>query len=318
MSTTKILLPTNTTLTVAPELPDGVVAAHYDPREPIPVEHEDAAALVEWSTGRRVLHDAAERLTAVRWVQTLSAGADHVLRAGFGPDVVVTSGRGLHDGPVTEHTLALVLAAARRLHTLVRAQDERRWVRELGGSQPIDEPDTFRTLRDARVTVWGFGSIARRLAPLLTALGAEVTGVARSARTEDGVPVVAEADVDDLLGRTDLLVMILPGSASTRHALDARRMRLLPRHAWLVNVGRGVTVDEAALVETLESGHLGGAALDVFDTEPLPAESPLWTTRDVLITPHAAGGRPLGANDLVTANLRAFVAGEELRNVVDH
>ncbi len=311
----KILLPTGVPLDV--DLPDGVVGVPYDPREPVPAEHEDAEALVVWTNRTRDLADAARRLTRLRWVQTLAAGPDQALAAGFGPDVVVTSGRGLHDRTVAEHTLALVLAAARRLHVLVRAQDERRWEFSLGGPQPVHEPDAFRTLRDARVTVWGYGSIARTLSPLLRALGAEVTGVARSARTEDGVPVVAEADVDELLARTDVLIMILPATDATRHALDGRRMRLLPRHAWVVNVGRGATLDEAALVETLTSGHLGGAALDVFETEPLPADSPLWGCRDVVVTPHAAGGRPLGAGELVSHNVRALVAGEPLRNVVE-
>lgn len=191
----KILLPTS--IPLDPALPEGVEAVRYDPRVPVLAEHLDAEALVVWGNSTELLVDAARRLIGVRWVQTLSAGPDQVLAAGFAPEVVITSGRSLHDGPVTEHTLALVLAAARRLHLLVRAQAEHRWVRELGGRQPIDEVGTFRTLRGAKVLVWGFGSIAATLAPLLRTLGAEVTGVAREAGERHGFPVVTVDDLPD-------------------------------------------------------------------------------------------------------------------------
>ncbi len=102
----------------------------------------------------------------------------------------------------------------------------------------------------------------------------------------------------------------------TRHALDADRLARLPRHAWVVNVGRGTTVDEDALAAALEAGRLGGAALDVFATEPLPADSPLWTAPNCVVSPHAAGGRPQGAEALIAENLRRCLAGQPLRNVV--
>ncbi|NCT89405.1 phosphoglycerate dehydrogenase [Cellulomonas sp. APG4] len=311
----KILLPTS--IPLDPDLPDGVEAVRYDNREPVPDAHRDAEALVVWGNRGPELADAAARLTRLRWVQTLAAGPDQVLGAGFAPDVVVTSGRSLHDLPVTEHTLALVLAAARRLHVLGRAQAEHRWVRELGGMQPLDEVGAFRTLRDARVLVWGFGSIAATLAPLLAALGAHVTGVARTAGDRHGFPVITEDDLPAHLPSTDLLVMILPASASTHHALSRERLALLPPHAWVVNVGRGATLDTESLLEALRGGRLGGAALDVFETEPLPADSPLWDEPDVIVSPHAAGGRPLGADALIADNVRALLEGRELRNVVE-
>lgn len=183
--------------------------------------------------------------------------------------------------------------------------------------QPVDEPGTFRTLRGAKVLVWGFGSIAATLSPLLKALGAHVTGVAQSAGDRGGFPVITADDLPEHLPSTDLLIMILPASDATRHALDAERLALLPLHAWVVNVGRGSTLDTAALLDALHAEALGGAALDVFETEPLPPESPLWDEPDVILTPHAAGGRPLGADALIAHNLRALLAGEPLRNVVE-
>ncbi|MFM2475556.1 NAD(P)-dependent oxidoreductase, partial [Burkholderia cenocepacia] len=135
-------------------------------------------------------------------------------------------------------------------------------------------PGVFTTLRDARVTIWGYGSIGSTLAPHLQALGAHVTGAATRARTEGDVEVVDRDALPALLQRTDVLVMILPATDATRHALDARLLAQLPSHAWVVNVGRGATVDETALVAALEAGALGGAALDVTEVEPLPSSSP--------------------------------------------
>ena len=111
--------------------------------------------------------------------------------------------------------------------------------------------------------------------------------------------------------------MILPSLPSTQKILDAKRLSLLPRHAWLVNVGRGATVDEDALVAALRDGALAGAALDVFAAEPLPSDSPLWTLPQVIISPHAAGGRPMGAESLFEENLRRLQGGRPLRNLVE-
>jgi phosphoglycerate dehydrogenase-like enzyme len=310
----KVLLPD--TIELSPELPAGVVAAVYDARVALPDEHADAEAFVAWGNTRENLADAAQRLKSVRWVQTLAAGPDAVLRAGFAPEVLVTAGLGLHDKTVAEHTLALVLAAARRLNLLVRAQIGHRWAGELGGLQPVRDAGSFRTLREAKVLIWGFGGIAATLAPLLAALGAEVTGVARRAGVRHGLPVVTDADLPGLLPSTDVLINILPATPETAGILDASILDRLPAHAWVVNVGRGTTLDEDALLTAIRSGRLAGAALDVFDAEPLPASSGLWDEPNVIITPHAAGGRPLGASELLTENLAAFVAGTPLRNVV--
>ncbi|GAA4587537.1 phosphoglycerate dehydrogenase-like enzyme [Actinoplanes octamycinicus] len=310
----KVLLPDSVELDVT--LPAGVTGVVYRVEEPIPDEHTDAEVLVVWGNPPAPLADAARRLQRLRWVQTLAAGPDAVLQAGFDRRVVVTAGLGLHDQTVAEHTLALVLAAARRLNLLVRAQIGRRWAGELGGRQPVRDRGAFRTLRDAHVVIWGFGGIAGTLAPLLAALGARVTGVARAAGERHGFPVVTAADFPALLPTADVLISILPATAATAGALDTTVLGLLPPHAWVVNVGRGSTLDETALLAALRAGRLGGAALDVFATEPLPVDSGLWDEPNVIITPHAAGGRPVGAAGLIEENLTAFVAAEPLRNQV--
>lgn len=312
---TTVLLPTS--LPLSPALPDGVRTATYDVTRPLPEELVDAEGLVVWGNETGQLADAARRMGRLRWVQTLAAGPDSVLAAGFAPHVQVTSGRGLHDGPVAEHTLALVLAVARRLPELVRAQDAHRWAAELGGLQRLPhEGGEFRSLSGARVLIWGFGSIAARLAPLLTVLGAQVIGVASRAGQRAGYPVITPDDVPQALPGTDVLIGILPATPATRRVLGADVFARLPEHAWVVNVGRGATLDERALLAAVRAGGIAGAALDVFETEPLPADSPLWDEPRILMTPHAAGGRPVGADTLLADNIGAFVRGEPLRNVV--
>jgi phosphoglycerate dehydrogenase-like enzyme len=314
VSIVKVLYPTN--VAGRPDLPADVSLVDYDPRAPIPAEHHDADVLVSWGSTPELTRAAAQQLTRVRWVQSLAAGPDLEVAAGFGAGVVITSGRSLHDDTVAEHALTLVLAGLRGLARLIPAQARHEWRSELGGVQVEGADGRVQSLHGARVLVWGFGSIAARLAPLLTALGATVTGAARSAGERHGYPVIATDDLPAELARTDVLIMILPHAPDTRHALDATLLTALPPRAWVVNVGRGSTVDEQALVDALRAGRLAGAALDVFDTEPLPAGSPLWEAPDVIITPHSAGGRPRAHAELVAENLAALRAGRPLRNEV--
>lgn len=306
-------MPGNVPFDLSIDVP-GVEVARYVMRDPVPEEHVDADAIVTWSSPQRVMEDAARRLTKLRWVQTLNAGPDQALAAGFAPDVVISSGRSLHDATVAEHTLALVLASVRRLDRTLEAQHEHRWDRELGKEQATHEARF--TLRGARVTIWGFGSIAAVLGPLLAALGADVTGVASSAGERYGFPVVDS--IDEVAPTTDVLISLLPATDATHHALDARVLGLLPAHARFVNAGRGATVDEDALVGALRDGTIAGAALDVTETEPLPEDSPLWDAPHLILTPHVAGGRPQGAAAFVTEQLQAWLAdgADGLRNVV--
>ncbi len=296
-------------------MPSGVRTLRYTPGAPLPDGADEAEGLVVWSLDKAFLATLVA-LPKVRWVQTLAAGPDAVLAAGFPPHVVITSGRGLHDRPVAEHALALTLALVRRVPAMLAAQAGHRWAAELGGAQPLHPDGPVTTLIDARVTIWGFGSIAARLAPLFGALGARVTGIATRAGERGGFPVAAESDLADVLPGTDVLVGILPATPTTRHAIGGRALSLLPDHAFVVNVGRGATLDEAALLTALRAGRLGGAALDVFETEPLPADSPLWDEPRVLVSPHGAGGRPIGSGALVAENTRRLLAGEPLLNLV--
>lgn len=295
---------------------DGVDVVVYDPALPIPDEHVDAAGLVVWGMSNTLLADAARRLHRLEWLQLLSAGSDAALSAGFADGVAISNGRSLHDAPVAEHALALTLAAARRLHTLTRAQLGHRWAGELGGIQPEPSPGVFSTLRDANIVIWGFGSIGSTLAPHLQALGANVTGIGTRPRMEGTVEVVTTAELPAVFERTDAVIMILPSTPETAQVMDAALLAALPPHAWVINVGRGTTIDEDALIAALKTDRLGGAALDVTTVEPLPLSSELWDLPNVILTPHSAGGRPLGAASLIADNLAAHLNGAELRNLV--
>lgn len=310
----KVLLPSS--ISVSPSLPDGVTSVVYDVHAPIAPQDRDAEVLVVWQSPAERLATMPAELPRLRWIQSLMAGTDAIEAAGFNPAVLLTSGRGLHDVPVAEHTLALILAAARRLDQALSAASAGQWHPSLDANQAFGSPNVFTTVTDAHVAIWGFGGIGTRLAGYLSMLGARVTGVARSAGERSGYPVIAAEQIDELLPEVDVLVNILPATAETAGIVDAAVLAALPERAWLVNVGRGATVVEADLVQALQAGSIAGAALDVFATEPLPADSPLWRAPNAILTPHAAGGRPQRPEALIEENLRRLRAGEELVNLV--
>ncbi|MGO2111196.1 MAG: NAD(P)-dependent oxidoreductase [Pseudoclavibacter sp.] len=310
----KLLLPEG--IDIAGDIDPRVEVCQYSPSEPIPEAHRDAEVFVAWGNTEENLASAAT-LEQLAWVQALSAGAEKILQADFADGVVITNGSGVHDRTVTEHATALSLAMLRRLPAAAKAQEQRHWSRELGGIQPMRPADAITSLIRARVLIWGFGNIGQNLARVLTALGAEVRGAARSDGERSGFPVISESRLDEALPETDVLIMVLPGVDATRNALGAERLALLPEHAYVVNVGRGTTVDEDALIDALSTGSIAGAAIDVAVQEPLPESSPLWDAPNLIITPHAAGGRPDLGPELIRDNLAAYLDGKPLKNVVD-
>lgn len=312
----KVLVPESVPM---PELipPDKVEIVPYTSREPLAEQHTDAEVLVTFELRPKFLTDAAPRLKQLRLVQTLTAGVDAAERAGFAPSVRLCSGVGLHNIPAAEHALMLTLALVRRLPACLQAQAEPRWAKELGGTQPLFPSGTpITTLYRANVTIWGFGNIGQHLAPMLAGLGAHVTGVARSQGTRGGFLTVTSEQLPQVLPSTDVLIMILPGGPATDHALDAARLAQLKDTAYLVNIGRGTCVDGDALNQALRNGTLAGAAIDVTNPEPLPTDSPLWDAPNLIITPHAASGRPVEPEALVEHNLRALLNGQPLLNEV--
>lgn len=312
----KLLYPTSLKLDVQSLHGYSVELVPYDPRALFPDQALDAEMLVTWSNNADNLQDAVRRLTKLRWVQSLSAGANEILSAGFDSRLILTGGSGLHDHTVAEHTLGLLLNGARRFYEMRDYQLQGKWPGHLGGPQPDRPSGTFTSLCGASILLWGFGNIARTLTPWLQALGARVRGVARSAGVRNGIEVYTEDKLGELLPEIDALIMILPGSERTKMVLSSDRLRMMQKHAWVVNVGRGTSIDEMALNSALRNGEIGGAALDVFEKEPLPASSPLYTAPNLILSPHAAGGRPRGSEELIAYNLRRLQAGQELKNIL--
>lgn len=262
--------------------------------------------------------DAAQVIASsrLRWFQITSAGYTPFdredLRAALrARGAAFTKSSVVYDEPCAEHVLAFVLADARALPAAFRnGQEARGWPQRAvrAGS---------RLLAGQSAVLFGFGSIARRLAPMMAPLGVRLTGVRRSVAGDEPVATLALDDpgVAGALAEADHVIDILPASAETRGYFDARRFAAMKQGAVFYNIGRGTTVDQDALLAALAGGRLRGAYLDVTDPEPLPAEHPLWREPRCVITPHTAGGHVDEDERLVrhfAANLRRFAASEPL------
>ena len=259
---------------------------------------------------------AAPRL---RWVHTSAVAVGTLcLDALEARQVVVTNTRGVQGGPIAEHVFATLLALTHRLPFALERQLAGVWSQNafVGEHLPV-------RLAGLCLGVIGLGSIGVEVCRLGTAFGMRVIGVRR--HPDRGAPegvheVWGPERLDDLAAAADVLVVAAPSTGETEALLDARRIGLMKRGAWLVNVARGQLVDAAALRHALESGALSGAALDVFAEEPLPADSPLWRAPNLLITPHTSGFRQGHWDDAVDVfidNLARWDRGELLRWRVD-
>jgi phosphoglycerate dehydrogenase-like enzyme len=248
----------------------------------------------------------------LRWLHVGGVGVDWVLFPELvESDVMLTNSRGVFDTSLPEYLLSLMLALAKDLPSTLRAQQRHEWQHRL-----------LEPLTGGRAVIVGAGSIARASGRLLRSLGLEVTLVGRSERAGDPGEgrIRAIADLPALLPAADWLIVLAPLTPETRGFIGAKALAALPRGARFVNIGRGRTVVEDALIEALHTGHLAGAALDVFEQEPLPGESPLWDMPHVIISPHIGGDEastPRAFADAFLANLRRYIAGEPLANVVD-
>lgn len=250
-----------------------------------------------------------EAAPKLRWVQATSAGIGaFVQRHGLDEaDLILTTAAGTHAAPLAEFAITGALHFVKDVPGLLAAQREHRWQRGVCGQ-----------LVGRRATVVGLGSIGRRVVELYSALGLEVTGVGRPGGHYDlPVRVVDTDGLDAELPDTDILVLACPLTAQTTNLINAARVALLPPGAIVVNLARGAVIDEAALTSALASGHLTGAALDVFTIEPLPDDSPLWDLPNVLISPHSASTAAqenAALTDLFIDNLQRYLDGRQLRN----
>jgi len=291
---------------------DRVELAYADTADAVGASIAPADIVFAWRPDRALLERNLGRASRLRWIQSASAGVDRLLFPELvAADVVVTNARGVFDDAIAEYVIACMLIFAKDLATTILDSRERRW------RYRTTEPLGGRTL-----LVVGPGPIGTAVARRASALGMRVQAIASAARRAVAPfeRVRGSDELLDALSDADVVVNALPLTDATRHLLDARAFAAMRPTARLVNVGRGATVDEGALVEALREGRIAGAALDVFEAEPLPASSPLWDMPNVIVSPHMSGdivGWEARVVDVFVENLDRWLRGEPLWNVVD-
>jgi phosphoglycerate dehydrogenase-like enzyme len=269
-------------------------------------------ALLVWDFTATDVRAAWAQAANLRWAHVSSAGVDHVLLPEVvESDVVMTNARGVLDETIAEFVLGSVLAMAKDLPGTIRRQDRRIW----------EHRPTHRVAGRSALVV-GPGSVGGRIATMLRAVGMTVDGAGRHSRpaTAPFRKVVCSSSLAEIAGAYDLIVVAAALTEQTRGLISADVVRAMRSTAELINVGRGEIVDEHALAAALVEGRLGGAVLDVFETEPLPEASPLWGLPNVIVSPHMAGdffGWRESLRQVFIENFRRFADGRPLRNVVD-
>ena len=235
---------------------------------------------------------AYRAMPALRWIQSIGTGTDNLAgHPALAPDVAVSNVRGLHGAQMSEAAIAAMLTLARDVPRLVGQQAARVW-------------DRFpaRLLAGSTVGILGMGLIAEALAPRLKALGMTVVGISAAVRAVPGFDrVVARDSLHDAVADLDWLVLLVPHAPATHHIIDAGVLAAMKPTACLINLSRGGVLDDAALLAALQERTIAGAALDVFEHEPLPADHPLWSAPNLILTPHVAGYHTGYAADVYAA-----------------
>lgn len=275
---------------------------------------EHARVLFRGGMPAAVLDHVVGRAPRLEWIHSYSAGVERVATSLVrSRGLIVTNGRGVFSRPIAEYLVMMLLAIQRRLPQLLELQRERTW-----------QPLPGRELASITVGIVGFGSIGAEVASMLAPFGTPIIATRRhperGAGEHPNVELLALDQLDELLRRSDAVLVTAPLTEETAGLIGAHELQEMKEGAWLFNIARGRLVDEVALRRALEAGWIGGAVLDVFTEEPLPPESPLYETPNVIITPHTswASDRVLDRSlDLFVDNLHRFTAGRPLRNVVD-
>lgn len=256
----------------------------------------------------------------LRWIHAPSAAVHDLLFPELvKSEVKLTNSREVHGPVVAEHVMALIFALAKKIPQAVRLQQKCVW----GKGEMWNQRIRPREIAGATLGLMGVGSIGGRIAKLASALGMRVIAVrehVEKGRPEGVEAVFSPAQIGEMLKQSDFVVLAAPLVSTTERVMNEDRLAGMKSEAYLINVGRGAQVDEAALIAALRSHRIAGAALDVFEQEPLPPDSPLWGLEDLLITPHTAGlTEKLWDRhyELFATNLRRYLAGEPLSFLVD-
>ena len=289
----------------------GAQAFFYKSETEIPSENFDADIIYGFAPS------IVKTCKTLKWLCVPWAGVDSIMVPGYfaNEDCLLTNSAGAYGVSIAEHMIAVSLMMMRRLDQFLIETKNGQWL----------SPRPQKSLKDCRITVLGTGDIGTTFAIRARAFEpAAITGVCRSGKSSSNVydKVLPVTELDSILPQTDLLAMSLPATPETKGILSRERLALLPEGAYIVNVGRGSAIDEEALADNLESGHLAGAALDVFQTEPLPTGHRLWKTKNLLITPHVAGNMTLPYTkdknvQMFIEDLKNFSEGKSLHYLVD-
>ena len=263
--------------------------------------------------GVSVDNDVLRRLHNLKWIQSLATGVDHFVRCPYlAPNVLITSGRGIHGPMMREMAIFLMLCLSHNVRRQVEDQKSHVWERR-----------SWTLLYEKTAVVVGLGVSGGAIGELLNALGMNVIGVTRTQREIHGFQSVMHTDrLIEAVGRADYLINVLPAIPENIGLFNRAVFAAMKPEAYFINVGRGETIDEGALIEALSARRIAGAALDVFKTRPLPADSPLWDMPNVVITPHI-GGYVAEYEDYVMPilieNMHHFLGCrlKEMRNLVD-
>jgi phosphoglycerate dehydrogenase-like enzyme len=267
----------------------------------------------------------------LKWIQAHWAGVDHLHQTPiWDSDVQITTTSGIHTSNVGQYVIAMMLAWTNRVPRWLDFQGRGEW--------PKRRWDIFRPdeLRGQTMGILGYGSLGREIARLAKGFGMKVLATKRDARKiiDEGYRLPGTGDplaemVDriypseatrSMLVNCDYVIITLPHTPKTHHLFDEQLLKALKPNCFLINVGRGSIIDEKALVKALKKEWIAGAGLDVFETEPLPSDSPLWSLDNLIISPHVSGFTPHyndRATDLFAENLRRYLAGDSLLNLVD-
>ncbi len=270
-----------------------------------------ASIALLWDFSSTLLRRHFDRAPNLSWIHVAGAGVDAVLSPEIeSSDVVITNAHGVFNQSIAETVAGMMLVFVKDMLTTLSLQSQRRWLHR----------DT-EMLSGQTALLIGAGGIGRAIGRTIGALGVEVTGVATSERYDRDLGLVRSIeDLETLLPQADFVILVLPLTSRTRGLIGVEQLSLMKPSARLINVGRGELVDETALIDALRSGELGGAALDVFHTEPLPRSSALWTMPNVIVSPHMSadfrGWLEALAEQFYT-NLDRWLTGRRLLNVVD-
>jgi phosphoglycerate dehydrogenase-like enzyme len=288
---------------------------HLPDNQRIDEEVVDSEVLMAWSIRPEQIA-AAKKL---RWIHSPAAAVNQLMfREIVDSEIVVTNAREVHGPVVAEHVIALIFALAKKIPQSAILQQKRIW-----GQQILwDEQPRIREVAGATLGIVGLGSIGRSVVKSAKALGMRVIAIREHPEkgSEGADQVLPPAQIDEVFRQADYIVLAAPVTATTRAIANARRIALMKTTSSLINVGRGPLVDEPALIQALVDKKIGGAALDVFPKEPLPADSPLWSVPNLLLTPHTAALTDKlweRHYTLFSDNLRRYLAGQTLLAVVD-